>query len=192
MAYNVQVAVDAKHHLIVAHEVINQGHDRSALASIALAARKSMGKRKLQAIADRGYYSGEQIKACEDTGVAAILPKPNTSGARAKAASIAQTSSTSRKMTNTSVLQGGVRSTASPAKGGAANATLLEQRLQTMPNQIPVHAQRLPPHQPMGARRRRGTCAAAFRSNARRHDGEKADCGACVRHAQTLDGVTHF
>lgn len=84
VAYNVQVAVDAKHHLIVAHEVINQGHDRSALASIALAARKSMGKRKLQAIADRGYYSGEQIKACEDTGVAAILPKPNTSGARAK------------------------------------------------------------------------------------------------------------
>lgn len=82
VAYNVQVAVDAKHHLIVAHEVINQGHDRSALASIALAARRAMGKRKLQAIADRGYYSGEQIKACEDTGVAAILPKPNTSNAR--------------------------------------------------------------------------------------------------------------
>ncbi len=56
VAYNVQVAVDAKHHLIVAHEVINQGHDRSALASITLAARRAMGKRKLQAIADRGYY----------------------------------------------------------------------------------------------------------------------------------------
>ena len=82
VAYNVQVAVDAKHHLIVAHEVINQGHDRSALASITLAARRAMGKRKLQAIADRGYYSSEQIKACEDTGVAAILPKPNTSNAR--------------------------------------------------------------------------------------------------------------
>ncbi len=84
VAYNVQVAVDAKHHLIVTHEVINQGHDRSALASMALVARKAMGKRKLQAIADRGYYSGEQIKACEDTGVAAILPKPNTSSARAQ------------------------------------------------------------------------------------------------------------
>ncbi len=82
VAYNVQVAVDAKHHLIVAHEEINQGHDRSALASITLAACRAMGKRKLQAIADRGYYSGEQIKACEDTGVAAILPKPNTSNAR--------------------------------------------------------------------------------------------------------------
>lgn len=83
VAYNVQVAVDAKHHLIVAHEVINQGHDRSALASMAQAARKAMGKRKLQAIADRGYYSGEQIKACEDNAIAAILPKPNTSIARA-------------------------------------------------------------------------------------------------------------
>jgi hypothetical protein len=82
VAYNVQVAVDAKHHLIVAHEVINQGHDRSALASITLAARRAMGKRKLQAIADRGYYSSEQIKACEDTDVAAILPKPNSSNAR--------------------------------------------------------------------------------------------------------------
>ena len=83
VAYNVQVAVDAKHHLIVAHEVINQGHDRSALASMAQAARKAMGKRKLQAIADHGYYSGEQIKACEDSAIAAILPKPNTSIARA-------------------------------------------------------------------------------------------------------------
>jgi hypothetical protein len=83
VAYNVQVAVDAKHHLIVTHEVTNQGHDRAVLASMAQAARKAMGKRKLQAIADRGYYSGEQIKACEDTSIAAILPKPNTSGARA-------------------------------------------------------------------------------------------------------------
>ena len=84
VAYNVQVAVDAKHHLIVAHEVTNQGHDRSALAPMALAARKAMGKRKLLALADRGYYSGEQIKACEDQAIAAILPKPNTSGARAQ------------------------------------------------------------------------------------------------------------
>ena len=84
VAYNVQVAVDTKHHLIVAHEVTNQGHDRSALAAMALAARKAMGKRKLQALADRGYYSGEQIKACEDQAIAAILPKPNTSGARAQ------------------------------------------------------------------------------------------------------------
>lgn len=59
VAYNVQVAVNTKHHLIVAHDVINQGHDRSALASMALTASKAMGNHKLQAIADRGYYSGE-------------------------------------------------------------------------------------------------------------------------------------
>src|SRR3546814_11255214 len=60
VGYNVQVAVDAKHHLIVAHEVINQGQDRSVLASIALAARKAKGKRKLQAIAARSVYSTKQ------------------------------------------------------------------------------------------------------------------------------------
>lgn len=142
VAYNVQVAVDAKHHLIVAHEVTNQGHDRSALASMALAARKAMGKRKLQAIADHGYYSGEQIKACEDAGVAAILPKPNTSGARAQGRSIAQTSFTSSKMTNTSAQQDSVPSTASPArkrgcKCGATGAALAS-NARSNPNVHPV------------------------------------------------------
>ena len=44
VGYNVQVAVDAKHHLIVAHEVTNEGHDRSQLAPMAIAARQAMGK----------------------------------------------------------------------------------------------------------------------------------------------------
>ena len=73
VGYNVQVAVDAKHHLIVAHEVTNLGHDRVSLAPVAQAAREAMGKERLRAIADRGYYSALQIKACADTGIAAIL-----------------------------------------------------------------------------------------------------------------------
>src|SRR5450759_3426714 len=81
VGYNVQVAVDAKHHLIVAHEVTNSGSDRAQLAPMAAAAREAMGKKKLQAVADRGYYSGPQIKACDDAGIAAILPKPMTSNA---------------------------------------------------------------------------------------------------------------
>ena len=84
VGYNVQVAVDAKHHLIVAHDVTNAGSDRAQLAPMATAAREAMGKKRLQAVADRGYYSGPQIKACDDAGIAAILPKPMTSNAKAE------------------------------------------------------------------------------------------------------------
>ncbi len=82
VGYNVQVAVDAKHHLIVAHEVTNSGSDRAQLGPIAKAARHAMGKTRLRAVADRGYYSGPQIKECADAGIAVMLPKPTTSGAK--------------------------------------------------------------------------------------------------------------
>ncbi|SHH62642.1 Transposase [Pollutimonas bauzanensis] len=78
VGYNVQVAVDAKHHLIVAHDVTNAGSDRAQLCPMATAACEAMGTKKLRAIADRGYYSGPQIKACEDAGISAVLPKPTT------------------------------------------------------------------------------------------------------------------
>jgi transposase len=81
VGYNVQMAVDAKHHLIVAHEVTNAGSDRAQLSSMAQAARDAMGKTRLKAIADRGYFGAQEIKA--DTGIAAILPKPTTSSAKA-------------------------------------------------------------------------------------------------------------
>ena len=84
VAYNVQVAVDAKHHLIVAHEVTNAGSDRAQLSPMARAAREAMGRKKLRTIADRGYFSGPQIKACEDAGIAVVLPKPTTSNAKAE------------------------------------------------------------------------------------------------------------
>ncbi len=84
VGYNVQMAVDAKHHLIVAHEVTNIGNDRAQLSSMASAARDAMEKPRLKAIADRGYFSAQQIKACADAGIPAILPKPTTSGAKAE------------------------------------------------------------------------------------------------------------
>ncbi|OYT88745.1 MAG: IS5/IS1182 family transposase [Burkholderiales bacterium PBB3] len=84
VAYNVQVAVDAKHHLIVAHEVTNAVSDRAQLSPMAQAAREAMGKKKLLALADRGYFSGPQIKACADVGIAVVLPKPTTSNAKAQ------------------------------------------------------------------------------------------------------------
>jgi hypothetical protein len=64
--YNVQVAVDAKHHLIAAHEVTNSGSDRAQLSPMAKVARDVKGKTRRRAVADRGYYSGPQIKECAD------------------------------------------------------------------------------------------------------------------------------
>lgn len=83
VGYNVQTAVEAKHHLIVAHEVTNIGHDRAQLTKMAIAAREVMGKSKLQAFADRGYFNSLEIKACEDAGITTFVPKPMTSNAKA-------------------------------------------------------------------------------------------------------------
>jgi transposase len=84
VGYNVQVAVDTEHHLIIAHEVTNSGSDRAQLANMAMQAKAVLGIDKLEAVADRGYYSGEEIKACEDAAIAVTLPKPATSGMEAK------------------------------------------------------------------------------------------------------------
>jgi transposase len=83
VGYNVQTAVDTQNHLIVAHEVTNTGSDRSQLSKLAVAASDAMGEPDLQAIADRGYYSGIELKVCEDAGIAAYVPKPMTSSAKA-------------------------------------------------------------------------------------------------------------
>ena len=83
VGYNVQVAVDAKHHLIVAHEVTNVGHDHDQLASMGAQARAEMGVESLDVLADRGYFSGEEVLACEPLGVTPYVPKPLTSGAKA-------------------------------------------------------------------------------------------------------------
>jgi len=83
VGYNVQTAVDTKHHLIVAHEVTNVGHDRGQLSNMAGQAKDAMGVEALEALADRGYFSGEEILACGPLGVTPILPKPLTSGAKA-------------------------------------------------------------------------------------------------------------
>lgn len=84
VGYNVQAAVDAKHHLIVAHEVTNIGNDRAQLSPMAQAARDAMGRTRIEAVADRGYYNAPQIKLCHDAGIATVLPKPTTSNAKAE------------------------------------------------------------------------------------------------------------
>ena len=80
VGYNVQTAVDTKHHLIVAHEVTNVGHDRHQLSSMANQAREALGNGRLTVVADRGYFTGEEIVDCEQAGIATLVPKPQTSG----------------------------------------------------------------------------------------------------------------
>jgi hypothetical protein len=84
VGYNVQSAVDTRHHLIVTHEVTNVGSDRSQLSRMSEQARAAVGSEAIEAVADRGYYSGEEIVACEQAGITVYLPKPMTSGLLAK------------------------------------------------------------------------------------------------------------
>lgn len=76
VGYNVQTAVDAQHHLIVAHEVTNVGSDRDQLSSMAKQAREAMASDSLSVVADRGYFKGEEILACHNAEITAYAPKP--------------------------------------------------------------------------------------------------------------------
>ena len=84
VGYNAQTAVDSQHHLIVTHEVTNQGHDRAQLLNMATKAKAVLEADELTVVSDRGYYSGEEIKACEEAGITTYLPKIQTSGNQAK------------------------------------------------------------------------------------------------------------
>jgi hypothetical protein len=76
--------VDATHHLIVAHAVTNAGHDRHQLSAMATRAQQAMDQDTLIALADRGYYKGEELLACEQAGITPLVPKPLTSNSKAK------------------------------------------------------------------------------------------------------------
>lgn len=84
VGYNVQTAVEAKHHLIVTHEVTNDGLDRDQLSGMAKQARNALGTQELTVIADRGYFKSEEILACHEAGITAIVPKTVTSNATAE------------------------------------------------------------------------------------------------------------
>jgi len=84
VGYNVQVAVDTEHHLIVMHEVTNVGTDRSQLAHVAKETKATLAVEKLDVVTDRGYFDSEEIPACENAGITVTLPKPMTSTAKAQ------------------------------------------------------------------------------------------------------------
>ncbi|HLN08520.1 MAG TPA: IS1182 family transposase [Xanthobacteraceae bacterium] len=84
VGYNVQVAVDTEHHLIITHEVTNVGTDRSQLAHMAKEAKARLDATALDVVADRGYFNSEEILACEEAGITVTLPKPMTSNSKAE------------------------------------------------------------------------------------------------------------
>ena len=84
VGYNVQTAVEPKNHLIVSHEVTNVGNDRGHLATMANQARAAMGTEELTVIADRGYFSGDEILACDQAGMTPFVPKPLNSNSKAE------------------------------------------------------------------------------------------------------------
>lgn len=84
VGYNVQTAVDEKHHLIIAHEVTNGVNDRAPLSNMANQARGEILAESLTVVADQGYYKGLEIVACEQAGITTFVPKPLTSGSKAE------------------------------------------------------------------------------------------------------------
>jgi len=83
VGYNVQTAADAEHHLIVAHDVTNKYSDRGQLFSMAQQAQVAMDVEELEVVADRGCFKSTEILACAEAGIAAIVPRPQTSNNKA-------------------------------------------------------------------------------------------------------------
>lgn len=83
VGYNVQAAVDTEHHLIVAHHVTKQVNDRALLSPMANLAKEAMETETLTVFANRGYFSGWEVLACEEAGITTYVPKPYTSGSKA-------------------------------------------------------------------------------------------------------------
>jgi len=84
VGYNVQTAVETDHHLIIAYDVVQTGNDTSQLAPMADKAKAALETETLDVVADRGYFSSEQILKCDRAAVTVTLPKPQTSGNRLK------------------------------------------------------------------------------------------------------------
>lgn len=78
VAYNVQISVDAKHKLIVDHEVTNAGNDKNQLSRMGMRAKEALEVESLDVVADQGYYSSEEIKKCIKGDVVPYMRRPNS------------------------------------------------------------------------------------------------------------------
>jgi hypothetical protein len=188
VGYNVRVAVDTEHHLIATHEVTNTGSDRSQLAKVAKEAKAILQVQTLDAVADRGYFNGEEILACDQAGITVTLPKPMTSGAKSEgrfgkqdfvylpAEDVYRCPADERlKYYYTNVENG-------------LTLRRLDDRVSDLPPQAPLHDRRATPNHPMGTR----ACALSRAEEARRksagHASAARDGRAPLRHDQGAHG----
>ena len=194
VGYNVQTAVDAKHHMIVAHEVTNVGHDRDQLAAWPSSPRRRPAHRKLIALADRGYFEGYEILECERAGIAALVPKPMTSNSRAEG----------RFDKRDFVYDAQADEYRCPAGQIAIYRFTADRRRQELhkywtsacpscPLKPRCTTGNEPTHRALGARgRARDGSSSGWTARPRRCAPTPADRRARVRHAEGLDGSTHF
>jgi transposase len=84
IGYNVQAAVDAKHSLVLDTEITNTTSDLNALGTMAIKAQEALGRNDLSVVADKGYYNGKEVLACDSIGVTAYVSKPLTSANTAR------------------------------------------------------------------------------------------------------------
>jgi transposase len=83
VGYNVQISVDAKHKLIIDHEVTNECNDKRQLSSMAIRAKEVLELETLEVLADGGYYRSQEIRDCVQEGIVPYLPRPNSSNNKA-------------------------------------------------------------------------------------------------------------
>jgi len=76
VGYNVQIAVDTKHKLIVEQQVTNQVLDMGLLTATAEPAKEILGVETIDVVADKGYFKIEDIEACERAGMEPYVPRP--------------------------------------------------------------------------------------------------------------------
>ena len=144
--------MDIKHHLIVAHEVTNVGTDRSQFSHMAKRTKAALKTDKLDVVADRGYFSGEEILACDKDGITVTLPKPMTSGSRAKGRFVKQDCLSGRKR-RLSLPRRRTPDLPLRHRGkGPDFIPLLDNRLPYLRHQGSMHHGQAAPDYPLGAR----------------------------------------
>jgi transposase len=189
VGYNVQVAVDAEHHLIVAHEVTNVVVDRTLLAPMAAKAKQAMRTETLEAFADRGYFSGEQLLACEKIGVTPYVPKPRTSNARAECRFDKEDFDYLARKRRLSVPDWRIAAVPNDQPGRRSEFPhVLEQQLRRLRFETAMHHGQGAASAAVGARARRRCDARSARRHARCHDASAPNGRASLRHAEGLDG----
>ncbi len=193
VGYNVQATVDAEHHLIIDHEVTQTGLDNGQLAEMATRAKEATGVDDLTVVADRGYFEGEQIRACDEANITTFVPKPQTSGSKAKGRFGKQDfiDLPDRKCLSLFcwreadlALQRG--------RKWQDTAYLLDDSLRCLSVENAMYDRQRAPHQTLGARGGVGSDPAASRFRSRENGGASMYGGASLWHAQIMDGCDPF